>query len=84
VQPETERYLNYVADKFDLRRNIQLHAYVTSVVWDTDANCWQVNLEDGQQARAQFVITAVGSLHPRLRRPRQLPGHLVSHRALAG
>jgi cation diffusion facilitator CzcD-associated flavoprotein CzcO len=62
AQPETERYLNYVADKFDLRRNIQLHAHVTSVVWDTDANCWQVNLEDGQQARAQFVITAVGSL----------------------
>ena len=36
-QPETERYLNYVADKFDLRRDIQFHAHVTSVVWDEGA-----------------------------------------------
>jgi cation diffusion facilitator CzcD-associated flavoprotein CzcO len=61
-QPETERYLNYVADKFDLRRNIQFHAHVASIVWDESANCWQVHLTDGRQARAQFVITAVGSL----------------------
>jgi cation diffusion facilitator CzcD-associated flavoprotein CzcO len=61
-QPETERYLNYMADKFDLRRHIQLHAHVTSVVWEEDANRWQVHLEDGHRARAQFLIMAVGSL----------------------
>jgi cation diffusion facilitator CzcD-associated flavoprotein CzcO len=61
-QPETERYLNYVADKFDLRRDIQCNAHVTAVVWDEGTNRWQVHLADGHQARAQFVITAVGSL----------------------
>jgi cation diffusion facilitator CzcD-associated flavoprotein CzcO len=61
-QPETERYLNYVADKFDLRRHIQFHAHVASIIWDEGADCWQVHLTDGRQARAHFVITAVGSL----------------------
>src|SRR5919108_5370823 len=61
-QPETERYLNYVADKFDLRRDIQCHARVAAAVYDECAHRWQVHLEDGHQARAQFVITAVGLL----------------------
>ncbi|MBM3223487.1 MAG: NAD(P)/FAD-dependent oxidoreductase, partial [Candidatus Tectomicrobia bacterium] len=61
-QPETERYLNYVADKFDLRRDISLRSHVHSVVFDESANAWQVFLADGRQARARFVITAVGSL----------------------
>src|SRR5919108_373458 len=61
-QPETERYLNYVADKFDLRRDIRFHAHVTSLVWEEGADRWQVHLADGRCARDQFVITAVGSL----------------------
>ena len=61
-QPENERYLNYVADKFDLRRDIRFHSHVVSAVFDEGADCWQVHLEDGHQARAQFLITAVGSL----------------------
>src|SRR5919198_5118540 len=60
-QPETERYLNYVADKFDLRRDIRLNAHVVSVVWDEGADRWQVHTEDGYRARAPFLITAVGS-----------------------
>jgi cation diffusion facilitator CzcD-associated flavoprotein CzcO len=61
-QPETERYLNYVADKFDLRRDIRFHTHVTSMVWEAGAGRWQVHLADGHCARAPFVITAVGSL----------------------
>jgi cation diffusion facilitator CzcD-associated flavoprotein CzcO len=61
-QPENERYLNYVADKFDLRRNIQLHARVASAVYDERANCWQIHTEDGHRARAPFLIAAVGVL----------------------
>src|SRR5438132_2386456 len=61
-QPENERYLNYVADKFDLRRDIQLNACVTSAVYDERAHCWQIHTEDGHRARAQFVIAAVGVL----------------------
>jgi cation diffusion facilitator CzcD-associated flavoprotein CzcO len=52
-QPENERYLNYVADKFDLRRDIQLHARVASAVYDERAHCWQIHTEAGHRARAQ-------------------------------
>lgn len=62
AQPETERYLNYVADKFDLRRDIQLNTHVASVVWQPEHNRWQLNLTGGGAEYAQFVITAVGSL----------------------
>jgi cation diffusion facilitator CzcD-associated flavoprotein CzcO len=62
AQPETERYLNYVADKFDLRRDIRFNARVASAVFDGREDRWQVNLEDGRRARARFLITAVGSL----------------------
>ena len=61
-QPENERYLNYVADKFDLRRDIQFNARVSSAVYDERENRWQVQTEDGRRARAQFLITAVGLL----------------------
>jgi cation diffusion facilitator CzcD-associated flavoprotein CzcO len=61
-QPETERYLNYVADKFDLRRDIRFNARVVSAVYDERAYRWQVHLADGSRARAQFLITAVGLL----------------------
>ena len=61
-QPENERYLNYVADKFDLRRDIQLQARVASAVYDERAHCWQIHTEEGHRARAPFVIAAVGVL----------------------
>jgi cation diffusion facilitator CzcD-associated flavoprotein CzcO len=64
-QPETERYLNYVADKFDLRRDIQFNARVASAVYDERAHRWQIHTEDGHRARAQFLITAVGILSAR-------------------
>ena len=49
-QPENERYLNYVADKFDLRRDIQLNARVASAVYDEDQSRWHVQTEDGRRA----------------------------------
>src|SRR3989441_560629 len=61
-QPENERYLNYVADKFDLRRDIQLHARVASAVYDERAHGWQIHTAEGYRARAPFVIAAVGVL----------------------
>jgi cation diffusion facilitator CzcD-associated flavoprotein CzcO len=61
-QPENERYLNYVADKFHLRSHIRCNSQVTSVVFDDANGLWQVNIEDGHRARGQFLITAVGSL----------------------
>lgn len=62
AQPDTERYLNFVADKFDLRRDIQLNTRVASAVFDNQQNCWEVRTEQGGRARARFLITAVGIL----------------------
>src|ERR1700684_4442390 len=45
-QPETLRYLNYVADKFDLRRDIQFESRVTAAIWDETARHWNIALED--------------------------------------
>ena len=62
AQPENERYLNYVADKFDLRQDIRLNSRVMSAVFDENANLWEVLIEDGYRARGQFLITSVGIL----------------------
>jgi cation diffusion facilitator CzcD-associated flavoprotein CzcO len=61
-QPENERYLNYVTDKFDLRRDIRFNATVAAATYDEEGNYWEVRLEDGTRARARFLITAVGIL----------------------
>jgi cation diffusion facilitator CzcD-associated flavoprotein CzcO len=61
-QPETLRYLKHVADKFDLRRDIQFRSRVTSAVYDEDTRSWAVTLEDGGRVRTRFLITAIGPL----------------------
>src|SRR3954463_14694478 len=48
-QTETERYLNYVADKFDLRRDIQFNSRVTTTRWDEGLRSWELMLEDGRR-----------------------------------
>lgn len=62
AQPETLRYLNYVADKFDLNRDIQFGARVKSAIYDEADVCWQIELESGERARARFLISAIGPL----------------------
>ena len=61
-QPETLRYINYVADKFDLRRDIQFRSRVTAAHYDDAARAWDVTLQDGSKHRARFLITAIGPL----------------------
>jgi cation diffusion facilitator CzcD-associated flavoprotein CzcO len=61
-QPETLRYLNYVADKFDLRRDIQFRSRVTAAVYDEEARSWTIRLEDGSRFSSRFLITAIGPL----------------------
>ncbi|SFS96262.1 flavin-containing monooxygenase [Saccharopolyspora flava] len=58
-QPEILAYLNHVADRFDLRRDIRLSTRVTSAVFDDG---WTVTTESGERLRARFLITAVGCL----------------------
>jgi cation diffusion facilitator CzcD-associated flavoprotein CzcO len=62
AQPETERYLNHVADKFDLRRDIQLRSRVKAATFDEAARAWEITLEDGRSWRSRYVVTAIGPL----------------------
>lgn len=62
AQPDTLRYLNYVADKFDLRRDMQFDSRVVSAHFDDRATRWTITLENGDQASAPFLITGLGPL----------------------
>jgi cation diffusion facilitator CzcD-associated flavoprotein CzcO len=61
-QPETERYLNYVADKFDLRRDIQFQSRVAAAHYQEETRSWDVALEDGRRYCTRLLITAIGVL----------------------
>ncbi|MFN4090213.1 MAG: flavin-containing monooxygenase [Alphaproteobacteria bacterium] len=62
AQPDTLAYLEYAADKFDFRRDMQFDATVTAARWDEAARCWTVALETGERYRAPILITALGPL----------------------
>ena len=61
-QPETLRYLNHVADKFDLRRDIQFRSRVAAAHYREETRSWDVTLEDGSRFGARFLVTAIGPL----------------------
>jgi len=61
-QPETLRYLNHVADKFDLRRDIQFSSRVTATHFDDETRRWDVTLEDGSRHSTRFLVMAIGPL----------------------
>jgi cation diffusion facilitator CzcD-associated flavoprotein CzcO len=61
-QPETLRYLNHVADKFDLRRDIQFSSTVAAAHYQDDTRSWDVALQDGSRHSTRFLITAIGPL----------------------
>jgi cation diffusion facilitator CzcD-associated flavoprotein CzcO len=61
-QAEILRYLNFVADRFDLKRDIRFNTRVVAAAYDERANRWQVHTEDGETYVVKFLITAVGCL----------------------
>src|SRR5215468_2480404 len=61
-QAEILRYLNFVADKFDLKRDIRLRTRVTSAHYDEAANRWHVRTGTGEIFIAKYLVTAVGCL----------------------
>lgn len=61
-QPEILRYANHVADRFDLRGDIQLNTRVDAAAFDEDANQWSVTTSDGNAVTAQYVVLATGCL----------------------
>ena len=62
AQPENLRYLEFVADTFDLRRDIRFESTVTSAHWDDVATEWEVTTTDGFVTRCRYLITAIGAL----------------------
>jgi cyclohexanone monooxygenase len=62
AQPEVLRYLNYVADRYQLWPDIQLNTRVTACVWDASRREWTVLTDDGESRIARFCVMATGCL----------------------
>jgi len=62
AQPEVESYLNFVADRLDLRRDIQFDTKVVAMTFDEQAAVWVVSTQAGETFRAAFVVAATGIL----------------------
>ena len=61
-QPENLRYLNYVADKFDLRKYMQFNCRVEAMAFDETRDLWHLKVGDGRELTCRFVVLAIGLL----------------------
>ena len=61
-QPEILRYLEHVADRFDLRRDIRFDTRVAAAAFDDATGLWEVRTDAGESISARFLIGAVGCL----------------------
>ncbi|SJZ95254.1 cyclohexanone monooxygenase [Enhydrobacter aerosaccus] len=62
TQPQILRYINHVADRFDLRRDVQLNTRIQSAVFDSTANEWTLTTREGETIKARYVVMAAGNL----------------------
>ncbi len=62
TQPEILRYLGYVADKHDLRRDIRFSTRVDSARWDEEQRKWRIFTDDGEETLCRFYVMATGCL----------------------
>ncbi len=72
AQPELLRYIEHVADRFDLRRHFRFKTRVTAAQFDDASGCWKVATDRGETTTARFVVMATGALSA-ARKP-DLPG----------
>lgn len=68
-QPELMRYLNHVADRFDIRRHFVFNTWVTGAAWHPESARYQVTTSTGLAATCRFLVMATGQLSA----PRQPP-----------
>src|SRR2546423_10763603 len=61
-QPEILKYANHVADRFDLRKDIEFQTSVDKAVWDDDACRWTISTSKGETISAQYYVMASGCL----------------------
>ena len=85
-QPEILRYLEHVAKRHDLKRDIQFSTRVTGGEFDENTNLWTVHTDKGEQVTARYLIAAVGSLshhqHAAVQGPGEVQGQVVPHQPL--
>ena len=62
AQPEILSYLQFVADRYDLRRDIQFCTRVDSAQWDEEASLWRLQTDNGDQLTCRFYVMATGCL----------------------
>src|SRR5689334_20758315 len=60
TQPEILEYVNHVADRFDLRRDIQFETRVTAATFDDATNLWVVETDRGDRVATRFLVAATG------------------------
>jgi cation diffusion facilitator CzcD-associated flavoprotein CzcO len=61
-QPENLRYLNFVADKYDLSKHMQFNCRVESAHFDEQENIWRLGISDGRELSCRFLIMTLGLL----------------------
>ena len=61
-QPETLKYLQYVADKFELKKDISFNSRVESARYDENQDRWLVQTSQGETIECAFLISAIGAL----------------------
>jgi cyclohexanone monooxygenase len=62
TQPEILRYINHVAERFDLMRDVQLNTRVVSALFDENRNQWVITTPRGEVASAPYCVMATGNL----------------------
>lgn len=62
AQPETEKWLNYVADNLNLKKDIQFNTRIKSAHYDENLNHWNITTDAGEHIQATFLISCCGML----------------------
>ncbi len=62
TQPEILKYINHVADRFDLRRDVQLDTRIKSALFDSKSSEWTLKTDSGEEVRARYCVMAAGNL----------------------
>src|SRR5450755_3163913 len=62
TQPEILRYLGFVADRYDLRRDIRFRTRITAATWDQTAERWLLATNSGATVSCRYYIMATGCL----------------------
>ena len=62
AQPDIERYANHVADRFDLRKDIEFNTRIETAEFDNDTAQWSIKAKDGRDFASKYLVLAVGNL----------------------